>query len=410
MLISNNVFYLAHRYLRSKHQHKSIQIMIHVCSLGILIATCALALVISIMTGFEQATYQKMQSIYPDLIIDGQGQSFDAQAMSDFFGQDHNGIQSWAPQRINQALMTYADNCDTPTMIIIHGINPDRESLVSSIETKIITPRRSTLLQLLQDDGIMIGSKLAESLNLQVGDNAYLLYSNGPQTTLNIQFQQYPVTVNGIFQTGIEDFDINLIYCNCQLFDELFPEHGITHIHVKLTEKKIEKKVQALLNDNLNASVYSWHDLYPTLLSAMKLEKWAMFLILILIVCVASMNIISLIFMYVTQKQRDIIILLCMGMKRRTIRAIFICISMCIAIPAASGGLALAWIIGTALQHYPCLKLPDNVYDTEYIPVTLELPIFCAILIITILISLLASMYATRNINRIQIVELLKTY
>ena len=121
-------------------------------------------------------------------------------------------------------------------------------------------------------------------------------------------------------------------------------------------------------------------------------------------------NIISLIFMYVTQKQRDIIILLCMGMKRTTIRAIFVCISMWIAIPAACMGLALAWTIGIALQHYPCLKLPDDIYDTQYIPVQLELPIFCAILVITILISLLASMYATRNIDRIQIVELLKTH
>lgn len=410
MLISKNVFYLAHRYVRSKHQHKSIQIMIHVCSLGILIATCALALVISIMTGFEQATYEKMQSIYPDLIIDGEGQSFDEQTTSDFFQHDHLGIKAWAPQRINQALITYSDNPDNPTMVIVHGIEPNREPLVSKIASKVIAPKNSNLQQLVQQDGIMIGSKLAENLNLQIGDNAYILYSNGPQTTLNIRFKQYPIVISGIFKTGIEDFDINLVYCNSNLFDELFPQQGITHIYVKLTDKKLEKQVQTFLKNNLNASVYSWKDLYPTLLSALKLEKWAMFLILILIVCVASMNIISLIFMYVTQKQRDIIILLCMGMKRTKIRSIFICISMWIAIPAAFIGLALAWIIGIILQHYPCIKLPDNIYDTEYIPVKLELPIFCAILVITILISLLASMYATKNIDRIQIVELLKTH
>jgi len=410
MLISKNVFYLARRYLWSTHQHQSIQVMINVCAVGILIATCALALVLSIMTGFEQATYKKMQSIYPDLMIDSNGQSFDESSLEDFFKENHTGIAAYATQNITQALMTYEDNTDSPTMIIMRGIDPAQESHVSNIESKIIHPSGAKLEELLDQDSIIIGSKLAENLNLEIDDTAYILYTTNKQSSLHVKFKQYPVIIRGLFTTGIEDFDASLLYCNQKLSARLFPETGITHIHIKLQDKNQETAVCNHLKQKLNAPIYSWKDLYPTLLSALKLEKWAMFLILILIVCVASMNIISLIFMYVTQKQKDIIILLCMGMTRKKIRQIFLCISMLIAIPSATAGLTLAWIVGTLLQYFPCIKLPDNIYDTQYLPIQLELPIFCAILVITIIISLLASLYATRNIDRIKMVELLKTH
>ncbi|MBP9765480.1 FtsX-like permease family protein, partial [Candidatus Babeliales bacterium] len=246
-------------------------------------------------------------------------------------------------------------------------------------------------------------------LNLAPNDPALLLYQQTQQCSTVIIFDQQPVIIGGIFKTGIDDFDNNVIYCNALLFDQMFDTHDISHIHIKLNDKNFELKAKDLLTTQLQAAVYSWKDLYPTLLSALKLEKWAMFLILLLIVCVASMNIISLIFMYVTQKQKDIFILMTLGLSYHKIRAVFITISLCITVPSTIIGLTLAWVIGLLLQTYPLIKLPDNMYDTQHIPVKLEPSIFCAILIITIIISLLTSLYATSNINRIKFIELLKT-
>lgn len=381
--------------------------MIRVCQIAIMIATFALALIFSIMTGFEEATYQKMQSIYPDIIIDTDGQTIDLPSW-DIIAQTHqNLIKHYAEQRIGEAL--FASSIEqTPAMIIIHGINAHQETLVSNIASKIISQEKN-LEKIITENKIIIGSKLAENLELKVGDSAYLLCPENNFNFLFMQLKPYQVIINGIFQTGIEDFDTSLIYCDQNFYTKLFPDSTISHIHIKLTDIQKEQELKHILNTQLQTRIYSWKDLYPSLLSALTLEKWAMFLILILIICVASMNIISVIFMYIAKKQRDIAILLCMGMTRQKIRAIFILLSMLIALPATILGLLLAIIVGTILKNYPCIKLPDNIYDTQFLPIKLELHIFCVILILTILISLFASLYATKNIKKINIVELLKT-
>lgn len=381
--------------------------MIRTCQIAIMIATFALALIFSIMTGFEQATYQKMQSIYPDMIIDSDGENIDLQSWKLIAENNKNFIAHYAPQRIDQALLSTSIE-QNPTMIIIHGIDPDKERLVSNIESKIISQEKK-LETIVTDNKILIGKKLAENLELTIGDSAYLLCPDNNFNILFMQFKPHPVIINGIFQTGIEDFDANLIYCDQNFHTKIFSNSDITHIHIKLTDITLEQDLKKILCSQIQSSIYSWKDLYPSLLSALKLEKWAMFLILILIICVASMNIISVIFMYITKKQRDIAIFLCMGMTRKKIRAIFILLSIFISLPACLAGLFLAGTVGIILQNYPCIKLPDNIYDTQYLPIKLELHIFCVILILTILISLFASLYATKNIKKINIVELLKT-
>lgn len=407
MLFSKNIFYFAQTFMSHKAQDSSIRTMIQTCQIAISIATFSLALIFSIMTGFEEATYQKMQSIYPDIIIDGHEHTIDLDSWK-IIAQDYkNFIQSYAEQKINQALFTKSFD-DSPTMIFIHAINPEKESLVSNIETKIISQEKS-LQKIMVDNQIIIGNKLAQLLDLKIGDTAYILCSQESENALSLEFKPYEVIIHGIFQTGIEDFDTSLIYCSQSFYNEICPDSNISHIHIKLTDHKLEQEFKDKIQKQIKTSIYSWKDLYPSLLSALKLEKWAMFLILILIICVASMNIISVIFMYITKKNRDIAILLCMGMTRKKIRAIFIILSALIAIPASLIGLLFAGLVGLILKSYPCIKLPDNVYDTQYLPIKLELHIFCVILVLTIVISLFASLYATKNINKINIVKLLKT-
>jgi lipoprotein-releasing system permease protein len=407
MLISKNIFYFAKKFTKSEYQHASVKIMIKICQTAIVIATCALALIFSIMSGFEEATYKKMQSIYPDMIINCDQPDFDSESFETIASSHTEFIKNYSQQKINQILFSPENNDENPLMVIIKGVNPLQESLVSNIETKIISTEKK-LSDILEKNKILIGSKLAKNLDLKIGDTVYLS-TLSINSFCGITLNQNTAIINGFFKTGIEDFDVTLLYCNQDLYNEIFPDSDITHIHIRLTDKKFEQNLKNILSKQMHLDIYSWKDLYPSLLSALKLEKWVMFLILILIICVACMNIISVIFMYITQKQRDIAILLCMGMNRKKIQYIFIVFSQIITIPAAILGLIIATIIGIFLQNYPLIKLPDNIYDTDYLPIKLELHIFCVILIVIIFISLIASWYATKNIKKLKIVELLKT-
>jgi lipoprotein-releasing system permease protein len=407
MFISKNIFYFAQCFTKSNYQHASVKIMIKICQISIIIATCALALIFSIMSGFEEATYKKMQSIYPDMIINCDQPDFDIESWETIVHHNKKLIQNYTIQKMNQILISTQPEDEDQLMVIIKGVDPLKETLVSNIETKIISEIKK-LSDILEKNSIMIGSKLAKNLDIKIGDTIYLSTLT-TKPFLGITLQEHPVIVQGIFKTGIEDFDATLVYSNQNLYDQIFPDSDITHLHIRLTDTKFEQELKNILSAQIHLDIYSWKDLYPSLLSALKLEKWAMFLILMLIICVACMNIISVIFMYITQKQRDIAILLCMGMSKQKIQYIFILFSEFITIPAAICGLMLAAIIGIILQNYPCIKLPDNIYDTDYLPIKLELHIFCVILIVIILVSLITSWYATKNIKKLKIVELLKT-
>jgi ABC-type lipoprotein release transport system permease subunit len=407
-MIQKSFAFIAYRYLFTKSKDTTINFMVKICFIGILVASCSLTLVISVMNGFEKATYEKIQSIYPDLIIDGQGEQIDMDCLSLILAEPTYKIQHFAPQQVGQSLIYNPELSQTPIMIFLRGIDPEKESLVNKLDQKIINPKSYPLSSLTKNNHIIIGSKLAEQANLCVGDSARILYSSDEPAGLHITFQQITVIIGGIFKTGVEEFDNNVAFGNITFFDQLFPDQGIGQVHLKLQPHSKEDEIITMLKKRLNADVYCWKDLYPTLISALKLEKWAMFFILMLIVFVASMNIVSLIFMFVTQKKRDIAILTCLGMHKSSIRYIFITISLIIAVGATSLGLVLAYAVGKALQTFPCIKLPDNIYDTSYLPIKMELTVFSAIFITTIMISFLASVLATRNIDRLHIVDTLK--
>lgn len=407
-MIQQNFLLIALRYLHTKQKDASIHSMIRICFLGICIATCALALVVCVMEGFEHATYQKMQSIYPDLILDSHGNEIDIEALRPILQEDQYHVTHISEQRLGQALL-YNHEYDHPTVIYLRGIQPEDEELVTTLSTKTIHPQKQASLRtMIHDNHIFIGNKLAQQLHLNIQDEAKILYSNDEPEQLTITFQQTPIIIGGIFKTGIDDFDNNLVFCSAQLFDALFPDRGITQVYMKLSDKKHETFTCQQLQQRLHVDMYSWKNLYPALVSALKLEKYAMFFILLLIVLIASMNIISLIFMYVTQKKKEIALLICFGMPLYKIKRIFIFISLYISFFATSIGLALAYGIGLLLQTYPIISLPEEAYVTTHLPIRLDPTIFCVIFIASLILSFCASIISTKKLSKINIAQTLK--
>lgn len=404
-MIQKSFTFIAYRYLWTKGKNNTIGFMIKVCFLGILIASSSLALVVSIMTGFEKATYEKIQSIYPDLIISGNGQQFDMQQLGTILQEQEYKIRSFTRQKTAQALMYNPETSQAPRMVFLNGINQAEQNKLSK---KLLNQKDEGLEELLEKNNVIIGSKLAQTADLFVGSSINILYTHDEPSGLHITFQQAVAKVSGIFKTGVEEFDNISLYCNDNFFDTLFPDNLNEEIHVTLLPDVSNESIAKALSKRLETDVYSWMALYPTLISALKLEKWAMSFILLLIVFVASMNIISLISMYVEQKKKDIAILICLGMNTSSIRAIFVTISLIISCLATWLGLLAAYVVGKALQTYPFIKLPESIYDTDYLPIKLEAYVFLTIFILTIMISFFASLLATRNIENIRIVETLK--
>jgi lipoprotein-releasing system permease protein len=403
-------FFLAQKILKNTAYNAGLSTMTLVCFAGIFIGTLSLTLVTAIMNGFEYAIHEKMQGIHSSITIDGYGENLDMHALTRVLRNEFPEIVAISPHTTRHVLLkTKGDADHQPAVIVLNGIDPTAEQKTSTLFTKIIAPSNAQHHKFLFDEHhLVIGKQLALNNNIRINDTLDVLYINKNKMKKNsITFDSQPVIVSGIFDTGIDEFDNGVAYCSFTLLEEIFPNTPIERINIKLAPRSNEKTIIEALQKRLGLGVYSWKDLYPSLVAALKIEKYVSFCVIALILLVASMNIISLLYMYITQKRPDIAILQAMGMSHFTIQSIFFIIGATISIIASFSGLLCACIISYCIKQFPCIVLPDTYYVT-HIPIALDWHILVAIITVICILSIIAPWLPTRQIKTINISHVLR--
>lgn len=396
--------FLAWRYAKQATQQSTLQTMLFICFGSVFIGTFSLALIISIMTGFESATQEKIQGIYPDIIIEAPTGSFlDAPPLLDYLKNNHPNICTTCTYS-SQQVLAQTPNTQEPTVVcMLKGITPD-ETHVTKLHTKYKLDQNAQL----KGPRVLIGKTIAETLDREIGDELTILYSADPHTRLDkIRFSSLPVTIVGFIDTGIAEYDNALILANQDFITSLFDEECIQQIGIKVTNTNQSKTLAEQLKRLPGLNAYRWQDLYPSLVSALKLEKFAMFFILGLIVLVASMNNISLLFMFITAKRKEIALLKMLGMNTRTVMLIFLFFNLLITTLAATSGLLCAYGAGLLLQTYPFIELPD-VYYVSHLPVKLDPVMFFIIFGLVLALGILSALLPLFSIKRINITQTLR--
>jgi lipoprotein-releasing system permease protein len=398
------------RYLLGARTEKNISIMVFICFLGIFIGAFALALVASIMNGFEKVTHQKLRSIHAQIIMRSFGNELDAEKIADVLKTEFPEVQSFSPSTYKQIIIQKPGSQEITNAVVLKAIDPEQEMKTSCIGEKIIqaVADNKNLIDLVHDNYIVLGKKLAEQLGIKAGEQIDLLYiAQDQMESRKITLSKKDAIVNGLFSTGIEEFDTNLVLGSFDLLKNLYPDAGINQINIQLKPGISENEVIKNLQSRFKIDVFSWKELYPALVAALKLEKYAMFFILALITLVACMNVISLIFMQIIQKRPDIAILQSMGMHNRNIMQLFMCMGIGLAGLAAIGGLIAAYLTGIVLEKYPFITLPDTYYVT-HLPVQMEWYIFALIFVLIIVMSIIATWIPARNIRTIDAASILR--
>ena len=404
--------FLAWRYVCGPKKEGSISAMMKICFLGILIGSCALTLVLGVMNGFEKITHQKLQGIHAQIIMRAHGEPLALDEIKRVFESEFPEIRAWSPSDIRQAIIQHPQSDDISNVVVIKGIDPEREKDTTSLDRSITNGcpgAPKTLPSIITDHHIMIGDKLAENLDLFPGDDAYLLITQDTQSrSKKINLERADASIGGTFKTGIDEFDSGVIFCSLSFLEELFPDAQATQLNIALHDNADENAVIERLRHRFKMDVYSWKDLYPALVSSLKLEKFAMGLILALIILVASMNIVSVLFMQITQKRGDIAILQAIGMSHAAIERIFIWIGMTISLIASSMGIILASILGYFIERYPIIEIPDAYYVGTHLPVALNLSICGGVFALIVIMSLCATIFSARSTRRINISNVLR--
>ncbi len=400
---------IAWRYLYRRHHECGISWMVAICFLGICIGTFALATIIAIMNGFEKETYKKLQGIHSSLSIDAYGQQLEWNAIKKVLKTKFPHLCGYTPVTSKQAIIQLPESDDISNVISLRAIEPSSQQGVTSLkETIKDSLKKDALASTINSNQLLIGASLAETLGLVPGDVANILFiPEDENPTGTLKFDQKKVTIGSTFKTGIDEFDSHVAYCSFEVLEQLFPESGVTQIDIRLPENANEAEIVKQLKDTLHLNAYTWQEQYPALISAFKLEKYAMLLILGLIILIASMNVMSLLITQITQKRCDVAILKALGMPNSEIRAIFLIMGTIISLFASLAGLLLALLFCFFIEHYPCIKLPDAYYTT-HLPVSIECYNFVIIFVSVIIISFISIWFATAKATNITIASVLR--
>lgn len=402
---------LAWRFIKTAAYERSISVMIRLCFWGILISTFALALVAAVMKGFEYVTTQKLQGIHADLIIRSYEHRLHYPHIQQLIKKEFsNSVEAITPSSMHHMLITSARDTAEPFLVTACAIEPSTLAQVSTIGTTIISPRNIPFTNLFAHNHIIIGKELALQLDVQIGDTVTLwLPHNAKVTGTRLALSHVTARVSGVFATGIDEFDSATIFASQDfMYNTAGVPDGITHVNVKLKPGVNAALVkQQLTKRCAPLEIVSWQDMYAALVSALVLEKYAMIVILSLIVLIASMNTISLLFMYLTSKKRTLAILFAMGLSTQQAMATFITIGFIISCGAAIIGLTLAIATSFIIDHYHLIALPD-VYYTSYLPAHMDSSIILITLCLVLVLGILATWYPTRHIKRMDISHILK--
>ncbi len=405
---------LAWRYLTHNHDNASITTMIRICFAGIAIGSCALMLTLIITHGFEQAISEKIRGINAPLTIASPGNRLDLAGISAIlrqeFGPQLAGISGHSTKQL------IIDHDDRQTVVIARGINPVDEANVTTLPQKIVAPstpagltQHAHFAQLLAQNSIIVGYKIAQELGLRTGDQISVMVPT-PRSQHRLKLTPHTVTVSGRFNVGLEEYDSNMVLLSLETLNNLYQEEGVDQIALALTQHDdaFQRTVQQQLTQRFpQLSIRSWQEQYPALVDSLKLEKYVMFLIIALITLVACMNMLSLIFMQIQHKQRDIALFTTLGMPARTIRSIFASMGLMITVSASLTGLGIAALIGYILEHHVHIKIPD-VYYIAYVPARLDTSIFLIVFLTTLILGLIATLLPLRGLERLRVVRILR--
>jgi lipoprotein-releasing system permease protein len=258
--------------------------------------------------------------------------------------------------------------------------------------------------------GIVLGIVLADQMRSLIGDTITLVSPVGLESSLT-QFVE-PVTkqfiVRGIYDSDNKEYDSKYAYIGIDNARELFKINSdIDGIEIRLKNINESENVKSNLSSKLdsNLSVMTWYDLHGDFYSILKIERWVAFIILSLIILVATFNILGSLTMTVIEKKRDIGILKAMGASENQITNIFLFEGVVVGLIGMLAGSSLGLILTLLQKYYGIYKLNASVYRIDALPVELRLTDFIYIPLAALLLCFLASLYPSKRAAKIDPVQ-----
>jgi lipoprotein-releasing system permease protein len=395
--------FIAQRYLRSKRQLRFINIIMMVSVTGITVGVAALTIVLSVFNGFNSVVTNVLVGFDPHIRIEASRGR--AMQMTDSLLREVETdprIAAAAPYIASKALLL------TPRVnrvVLVKGVVDSTIDMVSGVKKRIVLGG-FRLRDTPESGGVVLGLALADRLGTMVGSELTIVSPVGVDAMMT-QFGE-PLTrrctVEGIYDSNNKDSDAHYAFISIESARQLF-QYGDRYsgIEIRLHDLEESDNVKYSLQKRLGDgyTVSTWYDLHRDLYSVMKIERWTAYIILCLIVGVATFNVLGSLTMGVIEKRRDIGVLKALGATRTSIIRIFMFEGILVGLLGTAAGVLIGVAVCLLQQRYSLFPLDPTVYIIPAIPVELRWSDFFAVVLASMTLSTLASLYPARRAARL---------
>jgi len=404
---------VAWRYLRARRRDGFISVIAGFSFLGIMLGVATLIVVMAVMNGFRQELMNKILGVNGHAFIQPYGEGLkDYEAIADRVSKA-KGVKLVAPIVEGQVL---AASATATSGALVRGVREGDLKRFASVANNIID---GTLSGFDGSEKIVVGRRLAQYLNVGIGDKLKLISPKGPSTPFGSAPRQKSYEISAIFEVGMSEFDASFVFMplsEAQLYFDSEGQVALIEIFVDNPDRMDE--MTPIIREAVGQphALTDWRFRNRTFFGALEVERNVMFLILTMIVLVAALNIISGLTMLVKDKAKGIAILRTMGATRRSVLAIFVIAGAAIGVGGTVFGLFLgltiAWNVETLRQAVSWLSgaqiFPPELYFLSRLPSEVRTSEVVAIVVMALTLSLLATIYPAWRAAKLDPVEALR--
>ncbi len=396
------------RYLRTRKSDGFINIISIFSFIGISLGVAVLIIVMSVMNGFRTELISKIIGSNPHIIVKSYQNDINLKKIENL--KKLKKIEKILISADGQAVIV---NKNYTKGIQLRGYKKNSFQNLDLVKNKTFEGNKK-----LNHKHISIGKELSYNLNVNIGDKIVLMSPSGIESIVGTLPKQDTFIIDSIFESGLIEFDDNVAFINIndlQGFMNLKENEKSIEIFLD-NPNNVNQLKEIISNIFVDSFIYTWNDLNKSLFSALKIERNVMFIILSLIIIVAAFNIISGLTILVKNKTKDIAILKSIGVKNFSIMKIFFLVGLSIGLLATVFGIFLGVVFSIYVEEIRMLIseifnikiFPEEIYFLSKMPYEINFKSIGIIGIISILITIVVSIYPAFKAAKLDPIKSLK--
>jgi len=420
-------FLIGLRYLRARRRERFVSLIAIISLAGVTLGTFALTVALSVMSGFQEDLRNRLLAFTPQITIErADGGVWNPADLAKKVSTIPGVIAS-APFVTSQVMAVSSSDSGMPGLVsggILRGVvahdNPVLKELKDTLESGSLDGLETThpvtiidkgVKRQVELPGVIIGKALSYQIGVKPGDPVILISPASLGAGIGPPRLKRFVVV-GFFHSGMFEFDSTLMFTDLKngralLADNAQLESGLElRLANMFDAPAIRNKIAALAGPDFEVS--DWTTANAPLFSALQLEKFTYFMVLLLIVLVAAFNIIATLVMVVMERRKEIAIVRTMGSRAASVAAIFLCEGGALGVIGTVIGVGAGFVTSFLIGKYHLIHLPADMFMVSDVPVVLNPWNFIAVAAATIVLCLLAAIYPALQAARLSPVEVIR--